>query len=139
MNLKIETQILRELRRAWDDSLADNPTKRHEEGGYIVVGREGRQEIIRWPNGSTSRIRPPDIGADGCYNGLRVIAAFHTHPNPPVDEAGDEWDQEPSVSDLRWHARKGLPGLVISAAMVYDVFSDGTFAVVGTFKGVLSA
>jgi hypothetical protein len=72
---------------------------------------------------------PPPLDANHCYNGKVVVAAFHTHPNPPVDEAGQEWEQGPSESDQRWHKRRKLRGFVISRTLIYELDVDGTFSV----------
>jgi RHS repeat-associated protein len=68
--------------KAWEDSQAYDPDKRHEEGGWI--SKQNRKRTIqRWPSGKTKSIviEPPIIDPE---------ASFHTHPNPPP-----EWRQEP--------------------------------------------
>src|SRR5688572_30379006 len=105
------------MSRAWHESRADDPLERHEEGGYIVLNADGSHAVERWPRGGQSGITPPSLNADGRYNGKLVVAAFHTHPNPGVDEAGRLWEQEPSRSDRRWHARRKLRGFVISRTL----------------------
>lgn len=69
----------------------------------------------------------------------RVIATFHTHPNPPVDESGREWGQDPSASDRRWHRRRKLRGFVVSRMFVYEIDVAGRVSVAGNRDEVLSA
>ena len=61
---------------------------RHEEGGYIVLNADGSFGVERWPRGEQSGIMPPPLGRDNRYKGREVVAAFHTHPNPAIDETG---------------------------------------------------
>jgi hypothetical protein len=112
-------QIIAELVSAWRESLADDPSQRHEEGGYIVLDSDQTLGVERWMRGEKSRILPPPLDANRWYNGKVVVAAFHTHPNPVIDEVGREWEQAPSSSDRRWHRRQKLGVLVISRELVY--------------------
>jgi hypothetical protein len=68
-----------------------------------------------------------------------VVAAFHTHPNPPIDEAGQEWEQYPSTADRRWHQRHRLGGFVVSAALIYQIDAHGNVQIVGERDKVLSS
>ena len=125
------------MNAAWTDSQSTSPANRHEEGGYIVDA-EGSLEVHRWPRGEQSRLTPPHLDADHCYNGKVAIAAFHTHPNPPIDENGEEWEQSPSKSDQRWHQRHKLRGFVISRSLVYEIDVLGNVSVAGTREKVLA-
>jgi hypothetical protein len=129
--------IKSELRRAWQQSQANDPINRHEEGGYIVLSQDGSLGMERWPRGEQSRIVPSPLAADNRYNGKPVVAAFHTHPNPSVDEEGRLWEQAPSASDRRWHGRRKLQGYVISGSHVYAVDVDGSVSVLGKRDEVL--
>src|SRR4051812_36063935 len=95
--------IKAEMQQAWLDSQPDDPTKRHEEGGYILLNADGSLSVIRWPRGERSRIVPPPMEHGNRYNGLQAVAGFHTHPNPAMDDLGRAWEQGPSGSDQRWH------------------------------------
>jgi hypothetical protein len=94
--------------------------------------------VARWPRAEQFRIMPPALDPDSCYNGRQVVAAFHTHPNPAVDEAGREWEQGPSASDRRWHERRSLPGFVVSQLQVYEISGRGLVSIVGLRDEVLS-
>lgn len=94
--------------------------------------------IERWARGEQSRIVPPALDADNCYNMRRVVAAFHTHPNPPVDEAGAEWEQGPSESDRRWHGRRKLRGFVVSQMFIYEIDANANVSAIGKRDEVLS-
>jgi hypothetical protein len=126
-----EKMVRAEMDRAWRESLAQDPARRHEEGGYITANRDGSHQVDRWPRGIRASVLPPPLDSNKCYNGKHVVAAFHTHPNPPVDETGMEWEQGPSRSDVRWHMRRQLPGVVISWLLVYEIDLGGKVRVVG--------
>jgi hypothetical protein len=131
LNALIHPAVAMAIRRAWLDSHAAVPTSRHEEGGYIVQNSDGSYGVDRWPRGERSQIVPPPLDPDNRYNGRIVMAAFHTHPNPPVDESGSIWDQRPSESDRRWHVRRKLRGIVVSGEVVFEIDLDGTVSVLG--------
>jgi len=130
--------IIAELNRAWHESQADDPMSRHEEGGYVVMNSDGACGVERWPRGGQFRIQPPPPDRGNRYNGKVIIATFHTHPNPPVDEAGRAWEQAPSQSDQRWHWRRKLRGFVISRAFAYEIDTNGHVTVLGKRDKVLS-
>ena len=137
MELLAELAVIAGMSRAWLESQADDPIERHEEGGYIVLNPDLTHGVQRWPRGQQSRIAPPPLDANNCYNGRAVVAAFHTHPNPPIDEVGREWEQRPSESDRRWHARRKLRGFVVSRALIYEIDADANIAVLGKRNEVL--
>lgn len=130
--------IIAEIKRAWRESQANDANNRHEEGGYIVLTAARTYVVERWPRGGESRIVPPSLDANNCYNGRTVAATFHTHPNPPIDESGREWEQGPSGSDRRWHARRRLRGFVVSAMLVYEIDENANVSVVGKRDEVFS-
>ena len=125
------------MNAAWVDSQPNSRVNRHEEGGYVVHA-DGGLEVHRWQRGEQSQLTPPPLDADHCYNGKVAIAAFHTHPNPPIDEIGEEWEQTPSKSDRRWHQRRKLRGFVISRSLVYEIDVLGNVYVVGAREKVLA-
>lgn len=130
--------ICRQLAAAWRDSQPDVSAARHEEGGYITQGADGSLSLDRWPRGMQARIVPPPLEPENRYNGKMVIATFHTHPNPSIDEEGQRWEQAPSLADRRWHQRRSLPGLVVARSLVYRIDSSGGVSVVGPREEVLS-
>lgn len=138
MDLLTDPFVRGEIRRAWRDSQSDDAVQRHEEGGYIVLNADRSWGVERWARGSHFRIAPPPMDARNCYNGRAVMGTFHTHPNPPVDETGVEWEQGPSESDRRWHRRRKVPGLVVSASLVYEIREDASVIVLGKREEVLS-
>lgn len=129
--------IIAELSRAWRESASNDPQNRHEEGGYIVQNSNLSYGVQRWPRGDQSRIQPPPLEANNCYNGKSVVATFHTHPNQPVDEHGREWEQGPSESECRWHRRRRLRGYVISRMLVYEIGVEASVSVAGKRDEVL--
>lgn len=126
--------IREELDREWEASQSGDGDARHEEGGWIAWCREWCEEMGQWEyslyiygvsSGSRYGIdpgTPPDLGED-CL----IIGFKHTHPNPPEDEDGNEWEQGPSEADKGWHERHGIPGIIVNA--------DGT-ATTGPDSGI---
>jgi hypothetical protein len=138
LNLLADPAVIAAINRAWRDSQADDPTHRHEEGGYIVLKTDFSHGVERWARGGQSRILPPPLEADNCYNVRVVLATFHTHPNPAIDEAGREWEQGPSASDRRWHAHRKLRGFVVSRTLVFEIEPNASISVIGNRDEVLS-
>ena len=138
MDLLTDPAIIAEINRAWEESRTDNQANRHEEGGYIVLNPDRTLGVERWPRGEKFRMAPPPLSADNCYNGKVVVAAFHTHPNPSIDENGQEWEQGPSQSDRRWHALRNLRGFVISRTLVYEIDVAANISIIGRRDEVLS-
>jgi hypothetical protein len=102
------------IEQAWIDSQTGDEDNRHEEGGWIVQNTEtGELSVVRWPAGTRDEITPSPLPQIPCH---RVVGEFHTHPNPPVDEEGTEWEQGPSESDIRAAADQGLPAIVRNGA-----------------------
>lgn len=138
MDLLTDPAVIAGINRAWRESQTDDPTHRHEEGGYIVLNSDLSYSVERWAQGGQSMIVPPALDANNCYNGKAVVAAFHTHPNPPVDEAEREWEQGPSESDRRWHGRRKLRGIVVGHMFVYEIAVNGSISVLGKRDEVLA-
>ena len=138
MDLRTDPTIAAEMSRAWRESQPDDPLTRHEEGGYIVQNADLSYAVERWSRGENSRIVPPPLDCNSCYDGKVVVAACHTPPNPLVDEVGREWEQAPSESDRRWHGRRRLRGFVISRMLVYEIDVNATVFVLGERDEVLS-
>lgn len=65
------------------------------------------------------------------------MAAFHTHPNPEIDEHGQIWNPAPNPADLRWHSRRRLTGFVIAAEFVYEIDVDANVSIIGSRLTVL--
>lgn len=110
-----DPKVKEALEKAWHDSCADNATTRHEEGGWILEGPGSNITIIPWASGNRSGINPgptpPPPSPDG-----RVVGHYHTHPNPPTDENGDQWEQGPSNADGNFANNRNLPGIVVTGA-----------------------
>lgn len=137
IDLRNKFGIAAAMRQAWVDSKAGDPRLRHEEGGFIVENPDRTLSVVRWQSGEGSRIIVPPLEDDNRYNGMKVIAAFHTHPNPPIDERGRHWDQAPGKSDIRWHRQQALGGYVISEQYVYEIQPDGSVSILGLSHEVL--
>lgn len=133
----LDVEVRGEFRRAWNDSLADDRAYRHEEGGYIVLNADLSYRIERWPSGERCGIVPPALEVKNRYRGSEVVAAFHTHPNPSIDEDGREWKEGPSERDRRWHIRRELRGFVIALEYIYEIDLNGTIMVVGRREDML--
>jgi len=128
--------LVAEINKEWDKSQSGDKDHRHEEGGWIVQCRSLNPEtqvytysylIVSVPPGGRAGLTPgapPNLGED-----YRVVGFKHTHPNPPTDEDGTDWDQGPSDADKRWHERHGIPGIIRNAAGL-ESFGPAS----GTFK-----
>jgi len=102
------------LEDAWAASHAGNKTTRHEEGGWIVENATGNLTVIPWPSGNRSGIDPGPTPPPP--PGGRVVGHYHTHPNPPTDENGDQGKQEPSKADGNFANNRNLPGIVVNGS-----------------------
>jgi hypothetical protein len=138
LNPLTDPSIIAELRRAWRESQPDDPVNRHEEGGYILLNPDLSYGVERWSRGGQFLITPLPLDSTNCYNGSVVASTFHTHPNPPLDEDGREWEQAPSESDRRWHARRKLQGIVISRVLIYEIDVNANVFVFGRSDEVLA-
>ena len=74
---------------SYRDSKADDPEKRHEEGGYWGFEKNGSYGVRRWPAGGSDSIAHPDLESGYQFHRLQVQGDWHIHPFPrPVDEWG---------------------------------------------------
>jgi hypothetical protein len=95
--------VLQALEEAWLDSLAQDPQRRHEEGGWVYMDvTTGALSVRRAPKGVRSAI---DLCSPEMVLGSVVVATFHTHPNP----AADGWDTGPSTGDTESAWTLGVP------------------------------
>jgi hypothetical protein len=96
------------LAKAWTDSRVDEPTDRHEEGGWIYTDLVSGNTLVRRAiPGLQSQI---DLSNPPIISGHFVVATFHTHPNP----SGLGWNPLPSESDTKSAFALGVPCIVIS-------------------------
>ena len=81
------------LASAWVDSQVDDPTCRHEEGGWIYLDLSTGVIVTRRAAAGTqnrlSLAHPPLLP-----NHV-IVGTFHTHPNP----ASEGWQTGPSIQD----------------------------------------
>jgi len=113
------------LHQAWTDSNS-GITGGHEEGGFIVKDDGINFSVIRWSKGLQDTVTVPSH-RDCKFDGLEIVASFHTHPN-----TGSDYLQEPSETDKR--AVRDDPDLkgseyvgefVISQAIIYLISPAG--------------
>lgn len=109
-----DTVVKNALAAAWADSNAGNKTTRHEEGGWILEDASGNITTQPWTSGNRDGIHPGPTPTPP--PGGRVVGHYHTHPNPPTDEDGNQWEQGPSESDKNFANNRNLPGIVVNAA-----------------------
>jgi hypothetical protein len=125
------------LGEAWKES-QPGLTGGHEEGGFIVLGSDGKLSVRRWPMGEGSQIKVPLH--PGCVvDGLAIVATFHTHPN-----TGPDFVQEPGETDKRGvRDDADLKGslyvgeFVIADEMVYLITPDGVAREIDSRTGLL--
>ena len=94
------------LEQAWTDSKPDDPTHRHEEGGWVYVNMiTGSIFVRRAPAGgkATLDVNSPPLIVDSV-----VVATFHTHPNP----SAEGWNPGPSDADTISAWALGVPCLI---------------------------
>ncbi len=135
-----DPSILVEISRAWEDSFADDRISRHEEGGYIVQGDDPSFSVVRFHKGDALEIAYLPLDADNRHEGRKVIATFHTHPNPPEEVTMGIlhiYPQVPSYEDIQWHKNRKLRGFVISRKLVWEIGVDGTVREIGRREDVL--
>lgn len=104
--LEVHPVVSQTLEAAWADSRPDDPTGRHEEGGWIYMNvTTGQITVLRATPGRRAAINlkhPPPVA------GSVVVGKFHTHPNPTAEG----WDPGPSPSDIMVDANHGVPDLI---------------------------
>jgi len=94
------------LEQAWVDSLPPDPTRRHEEGGWVYTDTTtGLLSVLRAPAGTRTVL---DLGTPLIVPGSVVVATFHTHPNP----SAEGWDPGPSQADTQSAWLFGVPCLI---------------------------
>ncbi len=103
-----------DLDAAWTSSRPDLFPARHEEGGWVywkptsdkihtLYQLPGSREFINlWDP-------PVHVENDKQW---AVVAVFHTHPNPPKDETGREWEQGPTANDIVNAKRRRVPSFI---------------------------
>ena len=108
-------RVRRAMERAWRDSRAYDPKRRHEEGGWIVQGGRGSLSVQRWPSGARAHIQPtpkPD----------NAVAHFHTHPNWGT---GGDGIEGPSPADVQVTMLYGKPGFIVDKNSIYRIGNVG--------------
>ena len=101
-----ELVVQQPLEQAWEDSLSDDPVHRHEEGGWIYLDSPtGDVMVRRAPAGTQSTL---DLSIPPVVRGAKVIATFHTHPNP----SAEGWEPGPSAEDTQSAWLFGVPCLI---------------------------
>lgn len=127
------------LREAWQESQPGTDAA-HEEGGFVLKRTDGSLTVERWPRGAQNQIALP-AHTGSMRDGLRILATFHTHPNP-----GQEYRQEPGLTDVR--GVRDDPDLggpdyegeyVIATEQVYLILKSGQVEVVGETAVILNA
>ena len=104
--LLAEPVIKAVLEQAWQDSLPEDPSQRHEEGGWIYKDLATGEFLIRRAavvhQAGIDLSSPPEVA------GATVVAKFHTHPHP----ASEGWKVGPSKSDQHYDSLHGVPDLI---------------------------
>lgn len=104
--LQNEPLVLQALEQAWIDSCSDDPTRRHEEGGWIYADTTtGTVSIRRAAPGGRAVV---DLNLPPTVSGSVVVATFHTHPNP----SSEGWEIGPSRGDTESAYLFGVPCLI---------------------------
>src|SRR5260370_15667761 len=94
------------LEDGWVASLAGDPVRRHEEGGWIFMDTAmGTIAAHRAPPGGRALL---DLNTPPLIAGSVVVATFHTHPNPTAEG----WDPGASAGDTQSAWLLGVPCLI---------------------------
>src|SRR5947207_7863154 len=88
---------------AWADSFPDDPSLRHEEGGFIYANPTTGEIIVRRAPPGSRRLL--DLSSPPEQPGYSLVATYHTHPNLIADGG----DPDPSDADQREAAGSGVP------------------------------
>jgi hypothetical protein len=99
-------EVIQALVEAWADSRVDEPTDRHEEGGWIYLDLStGVIVTRRAPTGTRSRL---SLANPPLLPNHVIVGTFHTHPNP----ASEGWETGPSIQDEQAASTSGVPWLI---------------------------
>jgi hypothetical protein len=94
------------LEQAWKDSLADDPARRHEEGGWIYMDITSANVAVGGCGAGAKATL--DLSAPSEIPGAVVVATFHTHPNP----SAEGWEPGPSRADTQSAWLFGVPCII---------------------------
>lgn len=104
--LLAHSDVIQALGRAWADSLVNDPTNRHEEGGWIYLDLSTGAILTRQaPKGTRSRL---SLGNPPLLPNHVLVGTFHTHPNP----SSEGWTTKPSLQDEQAARYSGVPSLI---------------------------
>ena len=110
--------VRRALEEAWQDSLPNDPARRHEEGGWIYMDmKTGEISVRRRAAGRQASI---DLSRPPILSGFIVVGKFHTHPNP----SAEGWVPGPSRRDRQVDALHGVPDLILADDGVHSSGPD---------------
>ncbi|HEY3395967.1 MAG TPA: hypothetical protein VGK58_24910 [Lacipirellulaceae bacterium] len=101
-----EPVVHQALEAAWKDLLADDPVRRHEEGGWIYINIPTGEIFARRASAGTQTIL--DLTVPPPVPDAVVVATFHTHPNP----SAEGWEPGPSAADTQSAWLLGVPCLI---------------------------
>lgn len=94
------------MEEAWVDAQVDDPSNRHEEGGWIYMDlTTGIIVTQRAPTGTRSRL---SLANPPLLPNHVIVGTFHTHPNP----ASEGWVTGPSNQDELAARLSGVPWLI---------------------------
>ena len=98
--------VIQALVEAWADAQVDDPTDRHEEGGWVYLDLStGVIVTRRAPAGTQSRL---SLANPPLLPNHVIVGTFHTHPNP----ASEGWETGPSIQDEQAANYSGVPWLI---------------------------
>ena len=99
-------EVIQAMDGAWADSQVNDPTNRHEEGGWIYLDLStGTVQTRRAPAGTRSRL---SLGNPPLLPNHAIVGTFHTHPN----SASEGWATDPSPQDEQAARYTGVPWLI---------------------------
>jgi hypothetical protein len=120
-------KVKQELDNAFQDSLPNEYALRHEEGGWVFWNpRTSGIQLRRARPGQRGYILLKNPPVENMGVSI-VIATFHTHPNPRIDEKGQGWlSYQPSIADQDLADNDyNVPDLIIHNKGILPVLSNG--------------
>ena len=105
-DIRDNPDVQQALEEAWIDSLPEDASRQHEEGGWIYFEVATGAVIVRRSSRGEQALL--DLSHPPILSGAVIVATFHTHPNP----GRDGWDTGPSAADTRSAWVLGVPCLI---------------------------
>ena len=111
----VRAEMEKAFAESHDNLLPDKDVR--EQGGWVVRSPSGKLDVVRWPEGESGSMTPPDKPDN-------AVAHFHTHPY------GNDvaLTHRPSIDDSMFTEAMGIPGFVIDRQGIIRIESNRPMA-----------